>query len=148
MSVSGLTALTPDNYPANSRILEDASKIATGTLGANTTVSNTGVIDLQTVAPYAVTETINVSVGYSASANGNASAANGVIYLQDSADNTTFANISTLGTVPIVEAAALVAASYTFKLPPGCRQYIKACSKTSTGAANYADSVLTLALLF
>lgn len=148
MSVTGFSALTPDNYPVNSRYLVDAAKVATGTLGASTTVSNTGVIDLQNITPYPTTETINVSVGYAASANGNASAANGVIYLQDSADNTTFANISTLGTVPIVEAAALVAASYTFKLPPGCRRYIKACSKTSTGAANYADSALTLELVF
>jgi hypothetical protein len=148
MSVSNLSAIVPDNYPANSRILLDASKIGTGTLGASTAVSNTTVIDLYNITPYPTTETINVNVGYAASANGNVNAANGVIYLQDSADNTTFANIATLGTVPIVEAAALVAADYTFKLPPACRRYIKACSKTGTGAGNYADSTLTLKLLF
>jgi hypothetical protein len=147
MSVSFANQLTPTNYPFNSRILEDALMKATGTLPSAAAPSNTGVIDLQQITPYATTETINVSVDYTASANGNASNANGTIILMDSADNSTFTNIATLGTVPIVEAATVAAASYTFKLPPGCRRYIKARSAQAT-ADNLADSVLTLKLLF
>lgn len=147
MSVSFSNQLTPTNQPFNSRILQDATMKATGTLPASGTTSNTGVIDLQVATPYPVTEVINVQVSYGASANGNASNANGTIILMDSADNSTFANISTLGTVPVVQAAGVVAASYTFKLPPGCRRYIKARSAIST-TDNLSDSTLTLQLLF
>jgi hypothetical protein len=148
MSVSGFTAIAPTNYPANSRILVDAAKVATGTLPATATTSNTGVIDLQNITPYPTTETINVGVAWTASANGNASAANGSIVLYDSADNSSFAAISTLGSVPIVSAATIAAGSYTFKLPPGCRRYIMAVSTMAAGTGNVADSVLTLQLLF
>lgn len=148
MSVSFSNLTSPDNNPFNDRILEDAGTKATGKLPAsNTAVANTGVIDLQQATPYPTTETVNAYVDYTASANGNASNANGTIILMHSADNSTFANIPTLGTVPIVQAAGVAAANYTFKLPPGCYRYIKARSALST-ADNLADSTLTLRLLY
>jgi hypothetical protein len=149
MSVSGFSAPTPDAYPFNDRILVDAGKVATGTLPASTSTSNTTVIDLQNITPFPTTETIIVGVAYTASANGNTSASNGTIVLMDSADNTTFTNIATLGTVPIVLSGASVvaAAAYEYKLPPGCRRYIKA-SSIKADSANLADSVLTLQLQF
>jgi hypothetical protein len=147
MSVSFSNLTTPTNNPTNERILQDAALKAVGTLPASNTTANTGVIDLQQATPYPTTETINVYVDYTASANGNASNANGTIILMHSADNSTFTNIATLGTVPVVQAAGVAAANYTFKLPPGCYRYIKARSALST-VDNLSDSVLTLRLLF
>ena len=148
MSVSGFNAIVPTGYPANTRLFVDALKVATGTLPATATTSNTGVIDLQNITPYPTTETINVGVSWTASANGNVSAANGSVTLYDSADNSTFAQVVTIGTAPIVAAATIASGSATFKLPPGCRRYIMASSTAPAGTANLADSVLTLQLLF
>lgn len=145
MSVYFSNLTTPTNNPTNERLLQDAALKATGTLPASNTTANTGVIDLQQPDPYPTTETINVYVDYTASANGNASNANGTIILMHSADNSTFTNIATLGTVPVVQAAGVAAANYTFKLPPGCYRYIKARSALST-VDNLSDSVLTLRL--
>jgi hypothetical protein len=50
--------------------------------------------------------------------------------------------------VPLVEGATVAATSNTFKLPPGCRRWIRAQMRTSAGAANYADANITLKLLF
>ena len=153
MSVS-FKGLTPDNYPANTRILQDATMSATIALPATATTANTGNINLQNITPYPTTETINVLVTTGASANGNS--VNGTIVLQDAAANTdgtanttTWANISTLGTVKIVEgASSTVATSNTFKLPPGARQFIRAQAQLVTNTADLSDANLTIKLLF
>jgi len=146
MAVSFANQLTPTNLPANTRILEDATLKATGTLPASNTTSNTGVIDLFNATPYPTTETINVKIDYTAT-TGNASNSNGTLVLMHSADNSTFANIPTLGSSPIVMANTVAAASYTYKLPPGCYRYIK-CSANQPNVTNLSASVLTMRLLF
>jgi hypothetical protein len=154
MSVSFSNLLTPTNLPTNDRLLQDALVSATVALPATAALANTGNINLQVATPYPTTETINVLVSTTASANGNS--VNGTIVLQDAATNsdgtantTTWANIATLGTVKIVEgASATVATSNTFKLPPGCRQFIRAQAQLVANTADLSDSNMTIKLLF
>ena len=153
MSVSFSNLLTPTNLPFNDRILQDASLLATIAMPAGSALVSTTNINLTEVVPFPVTETINVLVGYGASANGNANATNGVVYLQHAeaasgvANASNWLNIPTLGTQPLVAAATIAAATYTFKLPPGCKQFIRASARWGD-ASNLADANLTVQLLF
>ena len=153
MSVN-FSGQVPTNYPFNSRILADANFIRTLALPASATTANTSNLDLQVATPYPTTETINVSVSTTASVNGNS--VNGTIILQHASANSdgtantaTWANIPTLGAVAIVEGASSTAAtSYTYKLPPGCLQFIRAQVTLPANTASLADGTLTLSLLF
>ena len=147
-------AAVSGNIPFNTRILQDANYLTTLALPASATTSNTNNINLLTVAPYAVTETINVSVTTTASASGNS--VNGTIVLQHTsvnsdgtANSAAWVNIPTLGTTTIVEGASTTAAvTATYKLPPGCLQFIRAQVTLPANTGNLADANLTLALLF
>ena len=153
MAISGLTALTPDAYPANTRILTDAAKLVTVSLPASAATANTAAIDLQNITPYPTTETINVNVSATASANGNS--VNGTIVLQDSGDNSSFTTIAVAWssiatvTVPIVQgASSTVAVSTDGKLPITCRRYVRAQAVLPANTADLSDSTLTFKLLF
>lgn len=147
-------AAVSGNLPFNTRILQDANFLVTLALPATATTANTNNINLQTVAPYAVTETINVQVSTTASASGNS--VNGTIVLQHTSANTdgtansaAWVNIPTLGSVNITEGASTTAATLnTYKLPPGCLQFIRAQVTLPSNTGNLADGNLTLQLLF
>jgi hypothetical protein len=147
MSVSFTVPFAPNNAPANTRILVDGTMTASVALPAATGTAVTAGLNLQNATPFPTTETINVSLSTSASANGNS--VNGTAWLQDSADNSSFANIVTLGTVNLVNGDSSQAAqSFTFKLPPGCRQYILGKVSYPANTANLSDASLTLQLCF
>ena len=144
----------PTNYPFNSRILVDANYIVTLALPATATTANSNNINLLNATPYPTTETINVGVNTSASASGNS--VNGTIVLQHTSANSdgtansaAWVNIPTLGTSSIVEGASVTVATVnTYKLPPGCLQFIRAQVTLPANTGNLADATLTLELLF
>lgn len=146
MSVS-FNSFTPNAYPVNVRNLVDANFVTNVALPGTATTANTNAFDLQVATPYPTTESIDVYVVTGASARGNS--VNSTIVLQDSADNATFANINTLGTTTIVQGAGSTAAvSNYYKLPRGCRQYVRAQVASPTNTGNIADAVVTVSLLF
>ena len=140
--------------PFNDRILQDANFIQTLALPATATTANTNNINLQVALPFPTTEHINVLVSTTASVNGNS--VNGTVVLQHTsvnsdgtANSAAWVNIPTLGTTAIVEGASTTAAvTATYKLPPGCLQFIRAQVTLPANTGNLADANLTLALLF
>jgi hypothetical protein len=144
MSVSFTNLVTPTNYPANTRILEDAGLAAEIALPAAAGYANTAGIDLKNITPFPTTETINVYVVWAASAN----AGNGYYLLQDCATDTaaSYTNISTLA--PQLVTVATTANVATFKLPPNTKRYIRAQCKTGANSANLADAAMSVTLLF
>ena len=153
MSVN-FSGQVPNNYPFNSRIVVDANYVTTLALPASATTANTNNLNLIQATPYPVTETINVGVNTSASANGNS--VTGTIVLQHTSANSdgtansaAWVNIPTLGSVNITQGASSTAATTsTFKLPPGCLQFIRAQVTLPANTANLSDGTLTLELLF
>lgn len=153
MSVN-FQGIVPTNYPFNSRIVVDANLVQNVALPASATTANTNAIDLIQATPYPVTETVNVGVNTTASVNGNSVTGN--IYLQHTAansdgtaDNGNWANIPTLGLVTVTEGASTTAATTnTYKLPPGCKRFIRAQVSLPANTANLSDATLTLELLF
>lgn len=154
MSVS-FTGLTPDNYPVNSRILQDINKSNTVALPATATTTNTGAIDLQNATPFPTTETIDVYMSSTASANGNS--VNGTVSIQQTSANSdgtanaaAWANIpGRAGCMTIVEGASSTAAvTYRDKLPPGCLRFIRARITLATNTADLSDANFTIQLLF
>ena len=138
MAISGLTAITPNNYPFNSRILTDGLKIATIALGSAAGTTNSAWIDLGP-QPYPTTEVINVQFSWTASAGGNS--VNGTVVLQHTSANAAGGpNTSAL--------ANFVAGAWVVKLPPSCKQFIRAITVLPANTGNLADATGTLALLF
>ena len=158
MSVN-FSGIAPNNSanPTNSRAVLDANYIVTIALPAAGAKANTNALDLgdQVVGvPYGTTETINVGVLTTASANGNSNTA--TITLQDTTANTdgtpnsaAWANIVTLGSVNVASgASATNATSNVYKLPPGTRRFIRAAINNPAGSVSLADSTMTCQLLF
>lgn len=160
MSVSFSNQLTPTNQPYNLRILEDATLSKTAAMPVATAFSNTSHIDLAVATPYPTTETINVLVDIGAVAAGVNTGNNATVVLQHTSANAVagdgtpnavaWTNIPTLGTSTVVAAANAVAAqNFTYKLPPGCLQFIRAQIRpiaSSTDTWNTGN--ITLKLLF
>ena len=158
-NISGLTGLTPNNYPTNTRQVFDANTTVTVAMPAAGSKANTNAIDLGdpvSGVPYVTTETINVGVLTSASNNGNSNVA--TITLQDTKANTdgtpnaaAWANIAQCGSVNVTSGASSTAATnYTgataFKLPPASRRFIRASTNNPSGSVDLSDSTLTLRL--
>jgi hypothetical protein len=114
-----------NNTPQNTRELKDALLSKAATLATGVTTG----IDLVQSTPYPTTEQVVLNVYNGALAGTNTTAA---FWVQDSADNSTFTSLSTLGsvtkTVPTNAAASKVA---SFSLPPGTRQYVRVSSSLS-----------------
>ena len=153
MSVN-FSGIVPTNLPFNSRIVVDANYVTTLALPASATTANTNNLNLIQATPYPVTETINIGVNTSASVNGNS--VTGTIVLQHPSANSdgtanaaAWTTLPTLGSVNITEGASSTAATTaTFKLPPGCLQFIRAQVTLPANTANLSDATLTLELLF
>jgi hypothetical protein len=153
MSVN-FSGIVPDNNPFNDRIIQDANLAVSVALPASATTTNTNSIDLVQATPYPVTETVNVSVYTTASANGNS--VNGTIVLQHTSANSdgtansaAWANIPTLASTQITEGASSTAAvSATYKLPPGCLRFIRAQITLPSNTANLSDATGGIKLLF
>lgn len=155
------SGLTPNNFPANQRVILDANWIVTVAGPAAAANSVTNALDLGDQVsgnPYVTTENINVGVLTTASNNGNSNTA--TITLQDTKANTdgtpnasAWANITLLGAANVASGASSTnATAYTgataYKLPPGTRRFIRAMLTNPTGSVSLADSTMTLRLEF
>lgn len=132
------------------REIKDASlKVTSAQPNAANTV-NSNSIDLGATTPFPVTEEIQVRVSLTASTGANNKNVN--IRLQDSADNSNFANIANCPNPAIINAdnngAGHSAQNVVFHLPPVTRRYIRAVALGEANGGNSADGTFSLELLF
>lgn len=112
---------------------------------ANTVTTNGIDLGNATTFPLTTRFTVKVTTGQSTGANSK----NINVVLQDSADNSSFANIVGSGPVVIAGNAANFPSSTTnFALPPATRRYIRASATGEANGGNAADNNITVQLLF
>lgn len=111
-------------------------------------VVNTNGLDLGAVVPFPLTESIQVKLVTTEATGANN--LNLSFYLQDSADNTTFANIGNVGIVGKINEGSNVYAATTFVtvLPPVTRRYIRCAVAGEANGGNASDGTVTMSLLF
>ena len=152
MSVS-FDGITPDNLPTNSRQVFDANYIVSRALTASASTVYSASLDMGDVVsglPYATTETINALIVAPAVNATMAPDTRTFTYsIQDSADNSSFANIANLATTVQTGASSAGAAAVTttHKLPPNTRRYIRLAviGGASTGDASGVTAYLKIA---
>lgn len=154
MSVS-FTGLTPSNLPTNQRAVLDANYIITRALPASASSTvNSSSIDLGDAVsgiPYATTETINLQVLAPALTTTILPDTRTMSYvIADSADNSSFTAIGTLATQTQTGAssAGASAATYTFKLPPNTRRYVRLQITSGASTTDASATTATLQLVF
>jgi hypothetical protein len=134
--------------PVTERRFQDTALATNVALPNAATVKNTAGIDLGKTTPFPITEKfyVKLATGVATGANNK----NITIKMQDSADNTTFANISAVGALTVTDAngGGYPAASLTVGLPPATRRYIRASATGEANGGNAADGTLTVTLLF
>jgi sulfate adenylyltransferase subunit 1 (EFTu-like GTPase family) len=151
MSVS-FTGLTPNNLPTNQRSIIDANYKITTSLPSSAGTVNSTSLDLGDAVsgiPYATTETVNFQIVAPAlNATQLPNAATVTYTIQDSADNSSFAAISSLATLVQTGAssAGAAATTLTVKLPPNARRYFRVSAVTANSpgdcsAASYATQL-------
>lgn len=134
--------------PVSERRLKDADLAVNVALPNAANTVNTAAIDLGSATPYSVTEGFHVKLSTSTATGANNKNIN--IRLQDSADNSSFTNISSLGTLQVTDnnGAGFSAGSMTVQLPPGVRRYIRGTATGEANGGNAANGTLTVDLLF
>lgn len=134
--------------PVSERRLLDASLNKNVALPSGATTANTNGIDLGQATPFPITESLHVKLSTS-TANG-ANNKNITVKLQDSADNSTFANIAALGALTVTDnnGAGYPAGSLTVALPPGVRRYVRGQATGEANGGNAANGTLTVEFLF
>jgi hypothetical protein len=134
--------------PVSERRLKDKSLARTVALPNAATTGNTNSVDLGKTLPFPITEAFHVKLD-TTTANG-ANNKNITIRLQDSADNTTFANIAELGALTVVDAngAGYPVGTLTVQLPPDTRRYLRAQATGEANGGNAANGTLTVSFLF
>lgn len=134
--------------PVSERRLIDASLTETVALPSGATTANTAAIDLGQATPFPITESFHVKLSSGAATGANNK--NITIKVQDSADNSTFANIASVGALTVTDAngAGYSAASLTVSLPPTTRRYIRGQATGEANGGNAADGSLVVRLLF
>lgn len=131
----------------NSRTLKDAGLSVNIALPNAANQVNSNVIDLVQATPFPMTTKFTAQVATTQSTGANSLNINYTI--ADSADNSSFANVVSLGSIVVAGNAANYPASTTnFQLPPGTRRYIRATAKGEANGGNAADGTITLTLLF
>lgn len=133
--------------PVNQRALLDTNYIRTVALpnAANTVTTNQ--MDLIQAVPYPVTDKVVLQLNTEQSTGANSKNINVVI--QDSADNSSWANIATLAVKVIAGNAANYPSSSTnYSLPIHTRRYIRASATGEANGGDASDGDLTLQLLF
>jgi hypothetical protein len=129
------------------RTIKDAQLTTNIALPNAANTVNTNGIDLAATTPYPVTEKFNVRVDTAVATGANSKNINVVV--QDSADNSTFANIVGMGAaVHAGNAANHIAANTIFSLPPGTRRYVRASATGEANGGDSSDGKLTISLLF
>jgi len=135
------------NTPTNSRLLTDINYIASASLQ---TATATPSLDFIQATPYPVTERVVVSINSSTITSTKANGVTGSIAYQDSADNSTFANISQLAGYAL-SGSSLTATNQQILLPPSARRYLRInatfTDSASLSTTNYTGSI-TCSVLF
>jgi hypothetical protein len=139
-----------NNPPANTRAVRDINYISNIAMPNAANTVNTNSLDLIQAVPFPVTETVTVQL-LTAGGNG-ANNKNINAILQDSADNSNWANIAVFAT-PLLQTvdnngAGYNNASVNVLLPPSVRRYIRAQATGEANGGNAANGTLTLQLLF
>ena len=119
----------------NQRKLKDAAFIATVALPAPGGISYTSSFDLG--QSYSTSEKYNVNIDLPATTMSTGSITG---FIQHSADNATWSNVSELGsTVVTVSSGSTPLTSDAYKLPPTCMEFIRAGFTVPAGATNVAS---------
>lgn len=127
----------------------DANKTVSLTLPAAAANADSDSIDLEAVAPGVTAESFEVEIAHPALAN-LADDKDLTIHLKDSADDSSFADISTLASVVSTGAGGSGAAAktVTVKLPGDVRRYIRINAAVESAGGDNTGSAATLSLLF
>lgn len=157
MAVS-FSGLTPNAFPVNTRAVRDVNYLtANVALPATATTANTGNLNLLVATPFPTTETINVHAVIGAVASGTANNKNCTAYLQHTeansdgtANSANWTNIPTLGTFAAQDnnGGGWAQTEANYKLPPGCKQFIRAQCVTEANGGNAATGNIYIELLF
>jgi hypothetical protein len=134
--------------PVSERRLQDESLTKTVALPNAATTANTNSVDLGKALPFPITESFHVKLSTEAATGANNK--NITVRLQDSADNTTFANIAELGALTVTDAngAGYPVGTLTVQLPPDTRRYLRAQATGEANGGNASDGDLTVSFLF
>ena len=154
MAVS-FDGITPTNLPTNQRAVLDANYIVTRTLpsSASSTVNSSSIDlgDSVSGIPFATTETVNLQVLAPALTTTMLPDTRTMSYvIADSADNSSFTAIGTLATQVQTGASSsgASAATYTFKLPPNTRRYVRLQITSGASTTDSSTKTATLQLAF
>lgn len=133
--------------PVNTRNLKDANFIKNVALPNAANTVNTNGMDLVQAVPYPVTQYVVLQVNTSQSTGANTKNIN--IVIQDSADNSSFANIATLAVKVVAGNATNYPSSSTnYSLPIATRRYVRAQATGEANGGDASDGTLTAQLLF
>lgn len=132
----------------NERRLQDDSLNKSVALPSGATTANTNVIDLGQATPFPITDSFHVKLSTTAATGANNK--NITIKVQDSADNSSFANIAEIGSLVLTDnnAAGYSADDITVQLPPSTRRYVRAQATGEANGGNAADGTLSIDFLF
>ena len=129
--------------------IRDSALKVTKALPAAGANHNTGTIDLGSTNPGLAVESFELEIAIPALPN-LAAGKTLTVKVQDSADNSTYADVAELASVVVTgaaDAAGSAAATRTVRLPSGVRRYIQAnLAVAGSGGDNTAQSV-TVSLL-
>lgn len=110
---------------------------------------NTNVIDLETpnTGPFPTTGKFIVQITTTQSTGANSKNIN--VTVADSADNSSFTNITGIGTLVVAgNAANFPATTFNVQLPPATRRYIRITATGEANGGNASDGTVTGKLLF
>jgi len=136
--------------PVNERRIKDVQAKATGAMANADTAANSNSIDLVQTTPFPTTERVLVRLSQTALAvatnNKNVN-----VRLQDSADDSTFANVARVANPAMVTTglnSVLGSNSIDLTLPSNVRRYIRAVSAGEANGPDGSAGTTTIELLF
>ena len=135
------------NKPYNTRLVEDVNYIKSASL--QTAVVTPG-LDFVQATPYPTTEAVILQANTSAATSNLAGGVTASFAWQDSADNSSFSNISQLATYT-VSGSSLAATSVQVLLPPNVRRYVRVAvtlTDSASLATTNATGSITASVLF
>lgn len=135
------------NNPFNSRNLRDANYIKSSSLQTSLVTPS---LDFIQATPYPTTEQVILQATLGATTTTLANGVTASIAWQDSADNSSFSNITQLGSFAVIGTTTLAATSQQVLLSPSVRRYVRvAATFTDSGSnstTNYTGSLTASAL--
>ena len=151
---NALTGITPSNLPYNLRQNLDANYIKSVALPSSASTVYTASLDLGdpvSGVPFSTTEIVDaVILAPALNATQLPNSATVTYQWQDSADNSTFANIAALNSFAQTGASSAGAAAVTnrVKLPQNTRRYIRISATTANSPGDCSAASTTAELVF